>query len=303
MNKKQFLGSSVLLLASLIWGCAFVAQSVAGSIVEPFTFQATRSFLGTLVLIPVVLVLDSVKRKKPNFKKPSKEDNRFLLKGGIACGIVLTIATILQQVGLTLGTSAGKSGFITTMYILLVPVFGLAFKKRVLPIIWLCVVLGMVGLYLLCMADGFTLARGDFYTLLCSVAFTIHILTVDYFSPKTDGVKLSLLQFAVMTIISGTMMFIFENPSWENIKSAWLPICYAGIMSSGIAYTLQIVGQKNTEPAIASLLMSFESVFAVLAGIIILHETPSMQEATGCVIMFTAVIISQLPQKRGSNPP
>ncbi len=298
MKNKRMLGNFILLFTALIWGCAFPAQSVASKNVEPFTFMALRSALGTLVLIPTTIIMSAIKKRDPGYTAPTKANKLFLLKGGIACGAVLTLSTVLQQIGLTLGTTSGKSGFITAMYILLVPVFGLILKKKVRPIIWLSVALGVVGLYLLCMKDGFTLAPGDFYTMLCAAVFAIHILIVDHFSPGTDGVKLSLIQFATMTVISGVIMLLFENPDWAKITEVWLPICYVGIMSSGVAYTLQIVGQKNTEPAIASLLMSFESVFAMLAGIMLLHEIPTLAETIGSAIMFAAVIMAQLPEKR-----
>lgn len=298
MNKKQLLGNSLLLLTALIWGCAFVAQSVAADTLETFTIQTARSFLATLVLIPVILVSDSFKKKNNTYKKLDKSEKKTLIRGGILCGIALTVATALQQTGLNLGTTAGKSGFVTAMYILIVPILGLFLKKKIRPIVWACVAMGVVGLYLLCMQGGFSLAVGDFFTILCSLVFSVQILLVDYYSPKVDGIKLSCIQFFTMFIISLAAMLIFETPSIDNMRAAWLPICYAGILSSGVAYTLQIIGQKNTEPTVASLLMSFESVFAVIAGIIILDETPSAQEYLGSAVMFAAIIISQLPEKK-----
>lgn len=298
MNKKQLLGNSLLLLTALIWGCAFVAQSVAADILETFTIQTARAFLATLVLIPVILVSDSFKKKNNTYKKLDKSEKKTLIRGGILCGIALTVATALQQTGLNLGTTAGKSGFVTAMYILIVPILGLFLKKKIRPIIWVCVAMGIVGLYMLCMQGGFSLAVGDFFTILCSLVFSVQILLVDYYSPKVDGIKLSCIQFFTMFIISFAAMLIFETPSIDNMRAAWLPICYAGILSSGVAYTLQIIGQKNTEPTVASLLMSFESVFAVIAGIIILDETPSAQEYLGSAVMFAAIIISQLPEKK-----
>lgn len=298
MNTKRLVCNFLLLLAALIWGCAFVAQTVAMDHVGPLTFQTSRAILGSAVLVPVIIVSDLIKKKKGIYKKPTRTDRKNLLVGGLLCGAVLTVAAALQQIGINLGTSSGKSGFITAMYILLVPVLGLFLKKKVRPVVWVCVGLGVIGLYLLCMKDGFSIAEGDIYTLLCAVCFSVHILVVDHFSPTTDGVKLSCLQFFTMFILSGIAMLIFEKPSFQSILTAWLPICYAGIMSCGIAYTLQIIGQKHTEPAVASLLMSFESVFAVLAGIIILAESPSLQEYIGSAIMFVAIIISQLPEKK-----
>ncbi len=301
MNTKKLFGNLTLLVTALIWGSAFVAQSSGMDYVGPWTFLATRSILGCVFLLPVILVMDMSKKKNGTYKKTSKKEKKFLVLGGICCGIALTIASALQQIGMQ-ECEAGKAGFITAMYILLVPVLSLFFKKKVRPLTWFCVLLGIIGLYLLCMKPGFKLERGDIYVLLCAVAFSGHILTVDYFSPKTDGVKLSCIQFFTVFVLSGIVTMVSETPTAQSLKDAWLPICYAGIMSSGIGYTLQIVGQKYTEPTVASLLMSLESVFAVLSGIIILHQIPSPREWLGCGVMFLAIIISQLPQKTKNIP-
>ena len=293
MKSKKLFGNLVLLLTALIWGCAFVAQSSGMDYVGPFTFQTSRSILGCLVLIPFILANDAVKKKNNTYEK---QNPKMLILGGILCGTALTVASGLQQYGMQYST-AGKGAFITAMYIVLVPILGLFMKKKVNPIIWISVILGALGLYLLCIKEDFSLGEGDIYLILCAVAFSFHILVVDHFSAKVDGVKLSCLQFGVMFILSAIFMFMTETPNMADIKAAWLPICYAGIMSCGVGYTLQIVGQKYTEPTVASLLMSLESVFAVIAGIILLKEAPSAKEWLGCASMFAAIIIAQIPQK------
>lgn len=293
MKSKKLFGNLVLLLTALIWGCAFVAQSSGMDYVGPFTFQTSRSILGCLVLIPFIFANDAVKKKNNTYEK---QNPKTLILGGILCGTALTVASGLQQYGMQYST-AGKGAFITAMYIVLVPILGLFMKKKVNPIIWISVILGALGLYLLCIKEDFSLGEGDIYLILCAVAFSFHILIVDHFSAKVDGVKLSCLQFGVMFILSAIFMFMTETPNIADIKAAWLPICYAGIMSCGVGYTLQIVGQKYTEPTVASLLMSLESVFAVIAGIILLKEAPSAKEWLGCASMFAAIIIAQMPQK------
>ena len=293
MKSKKLFGNLVLLLTALIWGCAFVAQSSGMDYVGPFTFQTSRSILGCLVLIPFIFANDAVKKKNNTYEK---QNPKTLILGGILCGTALTVASGLQQYGMQYST-AGKGAFITAMYIVLVPILGLFMTKKVNPIIWISVILGALGLYLLCIKEDFSLGEGDIYLILCAVAFSFHILIVDHFSAKVDGVKLSCLQFGVMFILSAIFMFMTETPNIADIKAAWLPICYAGIMSCGVGYTLQIVGQKYTEPTVASLLMSLESVFAVIAGIILLKEAPSAKEWLGCASMFAAIIIAQIPQK------
>lgn len=296
MNSKKLFGNISLIIAALFWGSTFVAQEVGMDYVSPFTFLASRSVLGFIFLLILAPILDTFKKKNNTYEKMTSKQKKLLLIGGICCGIALTISSGLQQFGMVDGDS-GKAGFITAMYILLVPVWGLFSKKRVTPVVWGCVLLGVIGLYFLCMkpGEGFSLTPSDTFLILCALAFSIHIVIVDYFSPKVDGVRLSCVQFFVVFVISSILAFIFETPTIDGIKSAILPICYAGIMSSGIAFTLQIVGQKYTEPTVASLLMSLESVFAVLTSIVVLHKIPSERELIGCVIMFAAIIISQLP--------
>jgi drug/metabolite transporter (DMT)-like permease len=302
MNKK-LQSDLMLLLTAIIWGSAFVAQK-AGAVLEPFTYNGIRMLIGGIVLIPVIFVLQKLNGNKKDDTTKTEADlkleKKVLIIGGIVCGFVLFVASSLQQFGLYFDTDAGKAGFITSLYIVIVPVLGLFLKKKVRPIIWFCVALGAVGFYLLCIVgktDQLTLQSGDFFVLLCSFAFSCHILVVDHFSPKCDGVKLSCIQFFVAGIAGLLCMAIFETPVLEDIIDCWLPILYCGVLSSGVAYTLQIIGQKNAEPTVASLIMSLESVFAVIFGVLLINETLTLYEGLGCIVIFIAVIISQLPSK------
>lgn len=298
MKNSELKGNLLLMLTALIWGCAFVAQSVSMDYIGPFTFQSVRSLLGAAVLVPVFLILDAVKKKAGTYQAPTREEKKTLLIAGIVCGCIMTVAANLQQIGIQY-TSAGKAGFITAMYILIVPVLGLFLKKKVPGRIWLCILIAVVGLYLLSVTEGFSsISKGDVYVLLCALAFSFHIMAVDHYAPLVDGVRLSSIQFLICGVLSGILMFLFEEPNLENILNAAVPILYAGIMSCGVAYTLQIIGQKYTRPTIASLIMSLESVFAVLAGIVVLREIPTARETMGCVLMFLAIIIAQLPSRR-----
>ncbi|MBR6521340.1 MAG: DMT family transporter [Oscillospiraceae bacterium] len=296
MKNGEMKGNILLVITAVIWGAAFVAQSVSMDHIGAFTFQGVRSLIGSAVLVPVILALTSVKKKKGEYVKPGKKEKAQLWKAGIICGIILTVAANLQQAGIQY-TTAGKAGFITALYIVVVPVLGLFMKKKVSLRIWMCVIMAMVGLYLLSMTDGFRLSLGDTLVLLCAIAFSFHIVVVDHYASIVDGVKLSCIQFLVCGVISSILMFIFEEPQIDGLMKAAVPILYAGVLSCGVAYTLQIVGQKYTRPTVASLLMSLESVFAVLAGMIILREIPTAREAIGCIVMFAAIIITQLPEK------
>ena len=283
----------ILLLTATIWGVAFVAQSVGMEYIGPFTFNAIRCVLGGLVLIPVILVLK--KKKETGAENQEKEDKKTLWAGGIACGVILCIASNLQQFGI-MEASVGKSGFFTALYIVMIPVIGIFIGKRPGIKLWFCVALAVVGMYLLCMKDGsFTIERADIMLLLCALAFSFHILVVDYFSPKVDGVKMSCIQFLVCGVLSAVGMLFTETPDISNIQAAWLPLLYAGLLSCGVGYTLQIVGQKGINPVIASLIMSLESVISALAGWVILGQVLSPKEILGCVLMFVAIIITQIP--------
>ncbi len=304
----------LLMLAALIWGSAFVAQSVGMDYLEPFSFNCVRSFMGSLVLLPVIWFMDRQKRKsksaglesapaegiqavQPAAESTKVKNNKALLMGGLCCGVILTLSTSLQQIGIKY-TSAGKAGFITALYILIVPLLGMLLGKKVGIRTWIGVALAVVGMYLLCIKEGFSISYGDFMVLLCALVFSLHILAVDYFSPRVDGIRLSCIQFFVCGCISAFPMLLWEQPEISQIIQAWQPLVYAGVLSSGVAYTLQIVTQKHLNPTVASLLMSLESVFAVLTGWLVLNERLSPKELLGCVLVFTAIILAQLPQKQ-----
>ena len=300
MNKTQIRNSLLLLLTATIWGTAFVAQSAGMEFVGPFTFSCVRNIIGGLVLIPCIFFLRWLKKKEVDADQPRVRVGvtGVELIGGICCGIALFAASNLQQIGL-LYTTVGKAGFITALYVVLVPILGLFLKKRVPGFIWICVGLSVIGLYLLCMTDGnFSLAFGDLLVLLCAVLFSIHILVIDYFSPKGDGVVISCIQFFVCGILSGIVMIFTETPDLGNILDAKMPILYAGVLSSGVAYTLQVVAQKGVNPTLASLIMCLESVVAVLAGWILLGQALSSRELLGCLFMFVAIVLAQLPMPK-----
>lgn len=288
MNKFIIRQSCILFLTAIIWGIAFVAQSAGMDYVQPFTFSATRSVLGGIVLLPVIAVMGKDK------KESDAGARKNLLIGGILCGLLLFIASNFQQVGIQY-TTAGKAGFVTALYIVIVPIYGIFLHKKIGVNVWLGVLLGLVGLYLLCMQGSFRLEKGDGLVLICAFTFSIHIMVVDHFSPIVDGVKMSCIQFFVCGILSGILMFLKEQPQVSGILAAWLPIGYAGILSCGVAYTLQIIGQKGMNPTIASLIMSLESVVSVLSGWVILHQSLSTREMIGCVVMFLAIVLAQLP--------
>lgn len=291
--KHRTANNLLLALTAFIWGSAFVAQSVGMDHVGPFTFNSIRSFMGGIVLLPVILIL----RRQSGRTNKNEKNGLLLWIGGICCGIALAAASSLQQIGL-IYTSAGKAGFITAMYILIVPVMGIFIGKKAGMKTWIGVALAAAGMYFLCITDGFHIARGDFFVFLCAVIFSVHILLIDYFSPKTDGVALSCIQFFVCGILCAVPMVVSEKPQIAEIAGAWMPLAYAGVLSCGVGYTLQIVAQKNTDPTVASLSLSLESVFSVLTGWVILGEKLSGRELFGCVLVFIAVILAQLPKKK-----
>ena len=296
MNKR-IISNILLLVTALIWGSSFVAQK-AGTALEPFTYNGIRTLVGGVSLVPVILILSKVGKGKAAEAVP--KDKKSLILGGIVCGTFLAIASNLQQFGMYFDADAGKAGFITALYIMIVPILGMFLGKRVRPLVWFCVLLGACGFYLLTIAGkgvGLTIEKGDLFVLLCAVLFSCHILAIDHFSPKCDGVKLSCLQFFVAGGLSFIMMLIFESPDINQILDCWFPIIYAGVFSCGIAYTLQVVAQKNAEPTAASLILSLESVFAVISGAILLGERMTSYEIFGCAVIFIAVILAQLPQK------
>lgn len=299
MKKMQFGKMFMLLLTATIWGTAFVAQSVGMDYVEPFTFTFIRNIIGGLVLIPCIWFLRKLKNREKGVtvakvSRPmvTKEE----LIGGICCGVALFLASNLQQIGIVY-TTVGKAGFITALYVVIVPIMGIFFKKRVSILVWICVALSVIGLYLLCMTEGtFSLNIGDFLTFLCAIMFSVHIMVIDHFSSKGDGVVMSCIQFFVCGLLSGIVMLFVENPQIENMLAAWLPIIYAGVFSSGIAYTLQVVAQKDMNPTIASLILCLESVVSAVAAWLILHEAMTTRELVGCGLMFAAIVMANLEE-------
>ena len=290
MDHKSLRGSLLLLLGSVIWGAAFVAQRVGMDHLGPFSFNGIRMLLAGIVLIPVAAFID---RKKEPGVRPDPKDQR---KAGLLCGVLLFVASSLQQMGLVT-TSAGKAGFITALYVVLVPVAAwLLFRKNPGRVIWLGVVLAVFALWLLCMpaGGGFALQGGDLLVLGCAVAFTGQILCVDYYAPKVSGVKLARDEFLVTGMLSLLIAVFTETITWTGIREALIPILYAGLMSGAVAYTLQIIGQRDTDPTVASLIMCLESVFATLSGALILGEKMTVRETVGCVLMFVAVVLAQL---------
>lgn len=285
----------MLLLTAFIWGTAFVAQSVGMDYLGPFTFNGVRSLIGGVALLPCIWLLRMLNKKEDEQKVQREKKN--LIQGGIACGLLLFAASSLQQIGIQY-TSAGKSGFITAFYIVIVPVLGIFLHKKIGWKVWIAVLLALAGLYFLCITEKFTIGKGDILIFLCALVFSLHIMVIDYFSPKVDGVKMSCIQFFVCGIVSIPFMFVLETPNVKDIVAGWMPLLYAGVLSCGVAYTLQIIGQKNVNPAIASLILSLESCFSVLAGWAVLGEHLSARESVGCVLMFVAIILAQLPDKK-----
>lgn len=302
MKNKKTLGNIMLILAAMIWGTAFAWQRVGMESIEPITFIAARMALSA-VLVGLIAVIFDKKEKRSSTRTASeqKEINRQSVIGGICCGLFLTFASMFQQFGVVY-TTAGKAGFITAMYMLIVPVISFVlFKKKNSLRVWLAVLIGIAGMYLLCVTESFSLTRGDALVLVCAFLFSGHILCCDYFVGKGNPIKISAIQFVTATVISTVFAFIFETPTVDKIISAAVPVLYCGIMSGGVGYTLQIIAQGFTDPTIASLLMSLESVFAVIGGVIILGEKMTLQETLGCVVMFAAIILVQLPTKKASS--
>ncbi len=293
----QTRNSLLLLLCSFIWGTAFVAQSL-GAGMGAYSFLAGRSWLAVIVLLPTVYAFDPIRRKQgASAGWPKGEGRKTLLKASLICGTFLFAASAAQQIGITLNPdSTAKSAFLTAMYVVLVPVFGLALGRKNSPQLWVSMVVSVAGLYLLCMKNGFGgIEASDLVLLLCAVLFSFQILSIDHFAPQVDGVRLSLLQFLVVAVESSIAAALFETPSIAEFGANLLPIAYCGIFSSGVAYTLQIIGQKDLHPAIASLIMCMESVFSALGGWLLLHQSLSLRESMGCALIFAAVVLAQLP--------
>ena len=297
---KKMLGNIMLTITAFIWGISFVFQRKGMEFIEPLTFAASRLVLAALAVMIVAFIMDMRERKKPGFTPRTGETadayKRNTILGGVLAGLCLTGAGAFQQMGVVY-TTAGKAGFITALYMMLVPVINfLFFKKKNTWLVWLGVVVGVVGLYLLCMTDkSFSVTKGDGLILICSVFFALHILVCDHFAPIGNPVKISAIQFITACACTWVLAVLWEEPTWAKIVSAAVPIAYCGVMSGGVAYTLQILAQRNTDPTVAALLLSLESVFAVIGGAIMLHERMSPRELIGCLIMFIAIILVQIP--------
>lgn len=287
---KQFRGAALLMITALIWGTAFVAQSLGLDHLEPMSFISVRNAIATLALLPVVLFM---RKRRPKDEK-KQYSRRTLWIGGIACGVVLSVASVMQQAGMKY-TTVGKAGFLTALYIVMVPLFGLFAGKRVSFSVWISVALAAVGTYLLSMNGDMAVNSGDLLVILSAVGFSIHIILVDHFSPMVSGVELSCIQFLSASVFTGIGALIFEAPTPEKIFLTLGPLLYTGVFSSGVGYTLQIIGQKDTPPTVASLIMSLESVFAAISGWLFLNQGMQSRELYGCVLVFAAVILAQIP--------
>lgn len=282
-------------LTAFIWGSAFVFQSVGAEKVGFFTFNAGRGIVACVSLFIILLIRRRI-TKKPIFAGDKKK----MLLGGILCGLDITLATNLQQLGLAT-TGPGKAGFITALYIVLVPVLGLLLRRKTTPIVWICMAIAAVGLYLLCVTGEFTITAGDTALLICAVAYALHIILVDSFAQDVDGFVLSFIQFTVVTVISGVLMLLFEKPTMGDVVPALPSIIYVGFFSSAIAYTLQILSQQGTDASMVSLLFSLESVFATICGAIFIHERMSLREYAGCALVLVAVVLPQIKKGQGTD--
>ncbi|MBE6939835.1 MAG: DMT family transporter [Ruminococcaceae bacterium] len=299
-------------LAALIWGTAFVAQDMCADIIDTFTFNAVRSYIAVVVLMVIIAIFRKLSPPPVRTEAEKKVARKDLLLGGFCCGTALAIASNFQQAGIAAGVDAGKAGFITALYVVLVPLCGILFKRKVSLPVWIAVGLSVISLYLLCIKGDFTLAFGDLLVLVCALFFTVHIYCIDHFTTKVDGIQLSCVQFFFAAVWATIAKFvcallgtagigdvvnassIFSMPDWGAILAAALPILYVGVFSSGVAYTLQILAQKGSNPTVVTILLSLESVFAVISGAIILQQTMTGREYLGCVLMFVAVILAQI---------
>ena len=311
MRSVQIRHSGLLMITAMIWGAAFVAQSVGMNYVGPATFLFARSVLGSAVLIPLVYISGRIQDKKDRKQGPAEEiaakhslqrsfRNPVLIRGGAVCGFFLFAASYAQQAGIQF-TTAGKAGFITTFYIMAVPVIGIFLGKKTRLAVWIAVFMGIVGLYFLCITETFSIGTGDLLMVLCALLFAGQILAVDHYVPFVDAIRLSFLQFVVESLLAGLIMLMTETPHISDLAAAAAPILYAGLLSTGVGYTLQIVGQKDMNPAVASLIMSLEAVFSVIFGFLILHERMTGRETAGCIIMFAATLVAQLPTSKDTK--
>ncbi len=293
ISKTPSLNNILLLIVAFIWGAGFVAQRAGMEYLEPITFNSVRSFLGAFSLLLLIIIFKI--KKGPNKNINKWEERRYFIKAGFFCGVALFFASVIQQIGMVY-TTASKAGFISPMYIIIVPLISIFLGKKIPKTIWIGVFFGALGLYFLCVgaSGGFdSIEFGDLLIMISAFLYSIHILIIDYYAPKVDSVKLSCVQFLVVGLISLLPAFIYETPTLAAIYECRWSLLFAGVISCGVAYTLQIIAQKNTNPALASLILSFESVFAVLTGYLILHETLTSREILGCILMFIAVLAAQ----------
>jgi len=303
MKETHARQNTFAILAALIWGTAFVAQSVSAKYLAPFTFNTLRAMIGFVFLLAVELLMR--RRRTDGARAGGVSERRAyrkqLLLGGASCGAAMAVAVNFQQKGIET-TSSGKAGFITALYIVIVPILGIFFKKRASRTVWIGVVLAVAGLYCLCVQEDFSIAPGDFYILICALCFSAQILLIDYFSQRVDGIELSCAQLFFTGVLSGVGMLATETPAASAIRACLWPLLYVGVVSSGVGYTLQVLAQKDSNPTVISLLLSLESVFATLAGAVILHDRMSGREILGCVLMLCAVVLAQLPAGAGRRP-
>ena len=301
MANRKWQGSFILLLTAFIWGAAFVAQKIGIVVVDAFTFSASRFLISGIALLPIIFIgrkKDRLSEQHMSLSPQEKKNRRkVLVTGGVLCGICLAFAANLQQMGMA-DTSAGKAGFITALYIVFVPILRLFTKKKVSAAVWISVAVALIGLYLLCVKEDLSVNEGDALVLLSALCFSFHILIVDKYSPLTNGIQLSCIQFFVVSLLTGIMMLIFEKPNLNAVLSCWAPMLYLGIVSGAAGYTLQIIGQKNAEPTTASLILSMEAVFASISGVIFLNESFTAKELVGCILMFAAIILSQVSSSK-----
>jgi drug/metabolite transporter (DMT)-like permease len=299
MTKTQLKANILLLLTAAIWGLAFVAQKVGAEHVGAFTFNGIRFALGSISLIPLILFLNKKKGENEESKSNDRDSLKHTIKAGIIAGCALFIATSLQQMGV-MGTTAGKAGFITGLYMVIVPILGLFLKQKVNKSTWIGIIIAIIGLYLLSINEDFSISNGDLLVLIGSVGWAVHILLIDNFTKKIDPLKLSSVQFATCSILSLIMAIIFEDINMVGISGAMVSILYGGLLSVGVAYTLQVVAQKNAKPSHAAILLSMESVFGALGGAMFLGERIGARGLVGCILIFIAIIISQLkPSEKG----
>ena len=300
-NRTQMRGAALLLLTALIWGMAFVAQSVGMDYLGPCAFNGVRSFIGGVALLPVIVFSKHLRKDAPEEAKPAGGKVRLWLWGS-ACGLLLGTASLLQQVGM-LTASPGKAGFLTALYIVIVPVLGIFLGRRPGLKVWAGVVLALLGAYLLSVKGSAGIAAGDLLVIGSAVVFSLHILVIDSAPDVLDGIQLSCIQFFVAGILSMGLALLFEQFTLQQVLAAWVPLLYTGVISSGVGYTLQILGQRTVNPTVASLILSLESVFAALAGWVLLGQPLSLREVAGCVLVFAAVVLAQLPGKKAAGKP